>query len=134
MTKRILLSTLTLGAIGAALAFGAYAYFTNGSSTAVTVNAGAPLNLTYDIDTNCDGSNEASALAVLPATTTAGPLFPGDSNSACVTVHNNSATDVNLYVHNDTFADSAAGAFLAVLYGKVTDFPVTNRSLPSLRD
>ena len=119
MTRRLLISTLTVGAIGAALALGAYAYFFSGSSTAVTVNASAGLNITYDIDTNCDGIQEASGLTSLPATTTAGPLFPGDTNAACVTLHNNNTTDVDVYVHNDTFADSASGNFLAVLNTKV---------------
>ena len=119
MTKRLLLSVLTVGAVGAALALGAYAYFTSGSSTAVTVNASSGLTFTYDIDTNCDGSNEATGVSSLPPTTTAGPLFPGDTNSACVTMHNDNTTDVNAYVLNDTVSDSASGDFLAVLYNKV---------------
>ena len=119
MTKRILFSALTVGAVGAAMAFGVYAYFLSSSTTAVTVNAAAGLNITYDIDTDCNGIQEVSGLAALPATTTAGPLFPGDTNSACVTVHNNNPTDVDVYAHNDTLADDAAGAFLAVLYTKV---------------
>ena len=117
MTKRLLLSTLTVGAIGAALAFGAYAYFFNGSSTAVTVDASAGLTFTYDVDTNCDGVQEATALTALPPTTTAGPLFPGDTNAACVTLHNDNTTDVDAYVRNDTFGGSAP--FTAALGNQV---------------
>jgi hypothetical protein len=117
MTKRLLISTLTIGAIGAALAFGAYAYFFSGSSTAVTVNASSGLTFTYDIDANCDSVQEATGLSALPATTTAGPLFPGDTNAACVTLHNNNTTDVDAYAHNDTFTGS--GPFLLALASQV---------------
>lgn len=119
MTKRLLLSALTVGAIGAALAFGAYAYFFSGSSTAVSVSASSGLTFTYDIDQDCDGVNEATGVAALPPTTTAGPLFPGDTNAACVTMHNDNTTDVDAYVRNDTAVDDAAGAFLAALRNKV---------------
>jgi hypothetical protein len=118
MTKRLLLSVLTVGAVGAALSLAAYAYFFAGSSTAVTVNASSGLMFTYDIDTNCDSVQEATGLSALPPTTTAGPLFPGDTNASCVTLHNDNTTDVDVYVHNDTPAESTAG-FLAALGAQV---------------
>jgi hypothetical protein len=112
----LLLSVLTVGAVGAALAFGAYAYFTSGSSTAVTVNSSSGLTFTYDIDIDCNGV-DASGLSALPPTTTAGPLFPGDTNTVCVTMHNDNTTDVNAYVLNDTFGGSVP--FTAALRVKV---------------
>jgi hypothetical protein len=122
MFKKLLFSAVTVGVVAAALGYGVYAYFFNGSSTAVTVNAADALDISYDIDVNCDTVAELSDQPELPTTTTVSDLFPGDSEAACVYVNNNNDTDVNVYARNSGFTDDAGGAFLDVLQGRVINW------------
>jgi hypothetical protein len=122
MFKKLLVSALTIGVVAAALGFGAYAFFFNGSTTAVTVGAADALDITYDIDLNCDEIPETSGLTELPPSTTVSDLFPGDSEAACVFVNNNNDTDVNVYARNSGASDDALGDFLAVLEARVINW------------
>lgn len=118
MIKRLMLSLLTIGVVAGALTYGVFAYFLDSSSTAVTVSAGGPVDLRFDVDANCDSTNELTDQDNIPATTTASDMIPGDEQSACLTVHNASTTDLDVYARNDTFNQSVSG-FLDVLYGRV---------------
>jgi hypothetical protein len=122
MFKKLGLSALTIGLVSAALAYGAYAYFFNGSTTAVTVGAASALDITYDIDLDCNGVGETLGLMEIPATTTVSDLFPGDSRSACVILYNNNDTDVDVYAKNANFSDDAGGLFLDVLQAQVINW------------
>jgi hypothetical protein len=128
MIKKLVLSGLTVGIVGAALSYGVYAYFFTGTTTAVDVTAADGLDVTYDIDVDCDSSYEATGLADIPATTSVGPAYPGDTDSACVRVNNNNPTDIDVHLKNDSVTDDAGLTFVAVLYAKVDN--VTEASAP----
>jgi len=126
MMKRLMLSLLTIGVVAGALTYGVYAYFFDGATSAVSVTAANGVDLQFDIDKGCDGSEVLGAEVLPPVTVT--DLYPGDIQSACVTVNNASGTDLNVYVSNANFADDVGGTFLAVLQGRVVD--LTGNSTP----
>lgn len=115
MIKQLLFTTMTLGVVAGALAFGAYAFYFDGDTSQITANAATALDLTFDIDQNCDGTPEATGVQDIPDASTT-DLYPGDTNVACVVINNPSTTDVDAYIYNDAFAGTA---LLAALDAKV---------------
>jgi hypothetical protein len=117
MAKRLLLSLMVLAAVGAALSFGAVAYFKDSASGGVTITAGdADLNL--DWDDGCDGY-DVSGLDSF--TMTWDHIVPGDTVTDCVRINNVGDGALDVYVYNSGF--SGSGEFLDAL-----DFRVRQRS------
>lgn len=105
MVKRLLLSLMVLAAVSTALAFGAFAYFSDSNSGGVTITAG-DVDLNLDWDDDCNNVYEVEDQDSFSITW--GGIVPGDTESDCIQINNVGDGALDVYVDNSSFGPSAA--------------------------
>lgn len=108
LIKRLMLSVLIIGGVGAGLLGGAFAFFSDSQSHPVTITTATP-DLLLDGDATCEAAFTDRTYATFPGGTdlTWDEIVPGDEERDCFKITNDGEGTMTVYSRNQGFGGSA---------------------------